>query len=87
LGISATRNASNYTPSNDSVNDFFVTNPTKIFTEFRLRSAPQSHQKMAKDSMSLGRNALETSSLCAFMPFVACDPSPQDHGTAAAIKG
>jgi hypothetical protein len=34
LGISATRNAKNYTPSNKSVNDFFVTNPTKFFTYF-----------------------------------------------------
>jgi hypothetical protein len=34
LGISTTRNARNYTPSNVSVNDFFVTNPTKLFTHF-----------------------------------------------------
>jgi hypothetical protein len=34
LGISATRNAKDYTPRNVSVNDFFVTNPTKLFTHF-----------------------------------------------------
>jgi hypothetical protein len=32
LGISTTRNASNYTPDTESVNDFFVTNPTNVFT-------------------------------------------------------
>jgi hypothetical protein len=32
LGISATRNVPNYTPSPVSVNDFFVTNPTKVST-------------------------------------------------------
>jgi hypothetical protein len=34
LGISTTRNVPNYTPGNVSVNDFFVTNPTKVFTYF-----------------------------------------------------
>jgi hypothetical protein len=48
LGISTTRNVPNYTPSNVSVNDFFVTNPTKVFTYFGSISLSFSHVSTQK---------------------------------------